>query len=287
MRQLPPDEFPPESRSDWQIVRDWIKRTYPRYRTQLIIAANVVVTVAAILVFNALRPLPVPLTQRDIDRAVGRSIQNTPPQPSWQSVAFENIRPSIVIIEADASGGDPKGKTSLGTGVVISDTGVILTALHVVAGATQVNVVFADGSESPALVTVREPEKDLAVLNTMRVPEELQPATLASAGSLHVGDEVMAVGTPFGIPQSASSGVVSGLGRQYTSKDTGATLQNLIQFDAAVNPGNSGGPLLNRDGEVVGIVSSLLNPTNQDVFIGIGFAVPIEDAGGAIGVPPV
>jgi S1-C subfamily serine protease len=156
-----------------------------------------------------------------------------------------------------------------------------------VGDADQVKVVFADGSDSPALVTVRQPEKDLAVLTTMRVPDELQAAVLASASSLHVGDEVMAVGTPFGVPQSVSSGVVSGLGREYTSHETGVTLTNLIQFDAAVNPGNSGGPLLNRYGEVVGVVGSLLNPTNEDVFIGIGFAIPIEDTGGAIGTPPV
>ncbi len=81
--------------------------------------------------------------------------------------------------------------------------------------------------------------------------------------------------------------MVSGLGRQYTSRETGATLKNLIQFDAAVNPGNSGGPLVNRNGEVVGIVTSLLNPTNQDVFIGIGFAVPIDTAGGAMGSSPM
>jgi S1-C subfamily serine protease len=171
--------------------------------------------------------------------------------------------------------------------VVVQDTGVILTSLHVVGNAEEVKVVFADGSDSPALVTVRDPDKDLAVLTTMRVPEELQAAVLAGAGSLHVGDEVMAVGTPFGIPYSTSSGIVSGLGREYTSKETGVTLKNLIQFDAAVNPGNSGGPLVNRNGEVVGIVGSLLNPTDQDVFIGIGFAIPIEDTGGAIGIPPV
>lgn len=287
MRNLPPDDLPPYPPSDWQIVRAWIRKTAPRYRTQLIVAANVVVTLAALLVFNALRPVPAPLTQRDIDSAVGRSIENAPPQPSWQSLAFEAIRPSVVIIEADTPGSGAKGRASLGTGVVIQDSGVILTALHVVQGATDVTVIFADGSSSPALVTVRQPDKDLAVLTTMRVPEELQPATLAGAGSLHVGDEVMAVGTPFGVPQSASSGIVSGLGREYTSKETGATLKDLIQFDAAVNPGNSGGPLINRFGEVVGIVGSLLNPTNEDVFIGIGFAIPIEDTGGAIGIPPV
>ena len=109
---------------------------------------------------------------------------------------------------------------------------------------------------------------------------------MAGSGSLHVGDEVFPVGNPFGVSNSLTAGVVSGLGRSYKSPETGETLSNLIQFDAAVNPGNSGGPLLNRDGEVVGIVTGLLNPTQDDFFIGIGFAVPIETAAGALGPPP-
>ena len=112
------------------------------------------------------------------------------------------------------------------------------------------------------------------------------PATLAGSAGLNVGDEVVAVGNPFGISNSLSAGVVSGLGREYRSPASRRAAQNLIQFDAAVNPGNSGGPLVNRDGEVVGIVTALLNPTDQDVFIGIGFAVPIETAAGALGSPP-
>ena len=93
----------------------------------------------------------------------------------------------------------------------------------------------------------------------------------------------MAVGHPFGIVNSLSAGVISGLRRNHLWPETGRTLTNLIQFDAAVNPGNSGGPLVNRDGEVVGIVTALLNPTEQEFFVGIGFAVPIETAAGAVG----
>ncbi len=99
------------------------------------------------------------------------------------------------------------------------------------------------------------------------------------------GDEVIAVGFPFGIGPSVSAGIVSGLRREYRSPN-GKALTNLIQFDAAVNPGNSGGPLVTADGEVVGIVTAILNPTDQRVFIGIGFAVPIENAAAAIGLSP-
>ena len=103
---------------------------------------------------------------------------------------------------------------------------------------------------------------------------------------MRVGEKVLAVGNPFGISNSLTAGVVSGLNRTFASPKTGEKLTNLIQFDAAVNPGNSGGPLLNRDGEVVGIVAALLNPTEQDFFIGIGFAISIDTAGGALGSPP-
>ena len=109
---------------------------------------------------------------------------------------------------------------------------------------------------------------------------------MRSTGDLLPGDQVVAVGFPFGIGPSASAGVVSGLKREFRSPDGKQMLTNLIQFDAAANPGNSGGPLVTMDGEVVGIVTAILNPSRQRVFIGIGFAVPIENAAAAVGMPP-
>ena len=129
------------------------------------------------------------------------------------------------------------------------------------------------------------PEHDLAVIQAKTLPDDLVPATMRTTADLVPGDEVVAVGFPFGIGPSASAGVISGLKREYISP-SGGKLSNLIQFDAAVNPGNSGGPLVTTDGEVIGIVTGLLNPTEQRVFIGIGFAVPIENAAGAAGLSP-
>lgn len=184
-------------------------------------------------------------------------------------------------------GGFPGYRSSgVGTGVVIVDKGVILTNLHVVLGAEKIKVRFFDGMEAEAVIVGMRPEHDLAVLQAKAVPDDLQAATLRSTADLQVGDQVVAVGFPFGIGPSASAGVVSGLKREYHSPEGKRILTNLIQFDAAANPGNSGGPLVTADGEVVGIVTGILNPTKQRVFIGIGFAVPIENAAAAAGMSP-
>ncbi len=189
--------------------------------------------------------------------------------------------------DADDDGGFPGYHGSgVGTGVVIVDKGIILTNLHVVLGAEKVKVRFFDGMEAEAVVVGMRPEHDLAVLQAKAIPDDLQAAALRSTADLQVGDQVVAVGFPFGIGPSASAGVVSGLKREYTSPEGKRVLTNLIQFDAAANPGNSGGPLVTAEGEVVGIVTGILNPTRQRVFIGIGFAVPIENAAAAAGMSP-
>jgi S1-C subfamily serine protease len=177
--------------------------------------------------------------------------------------------------------------TAVGSGVVINDDGTILTNLHVAASAEKLRVMFADGTEANAQVIGTEPENDLAVIKPDRVPDDLEPATLASTRGLRPGDQVEAVGFPFGIGPSASAGVVSGLKREF-EEDGRPRLTNLIQFDAAANPGNSGGPLVDAHGEVVGIVTAILNPSHARTFAGIGFAVPIENAAaGAMGESPL
>ena len=233
-----------------------------------------------------LAPKQVEYTQEDIDAAVTKALE-TVPLPSPATRAYEAVRGSIVRVRSfydGPDGGEIQG--SVGTGVVILDKGVILTNIHVIAGAKRISVTFAEGMESDAVVTGTRPEDDLAVLQAVTIPDDLMAATLQSTSGLSPGDHVTAVGFPFGIGPSVSSGVVSGLKREYRTPEGKRLLTNLIQFDAAVNPGNSGGPLLNASGEVVGIVTGILNPTEQRVFVGIGFAVPIENAAAAVGVPP-
>ena len=188
--------------------------------------------------------------------------------------------------ESGKDGKPERRGSGVGTGVVIVDKGIILTNLHVVIGAETIRVRFFDGFESEATVIGMRPEHDLAVLQAKSIPDDLQAAALRSTADLAIGDHVVAVGFPFGIGPSASAGVVSGLRREYHSPEGKRLLTNLIQFDAAANPGNSGGPLVTVDGEVVGIVTGILNPTEQRVFIGIGFAVPIENAAAAVGISP-
>ncbi len=204
--------------------------------------------------------------------------QNVPPQGE---IAFNAIQPSMVYISARPAGAAPDEGMS-GAGVIIDAEGQILTARHVVAGAESIQVTFVDGTQSSARVVSEQPENDIAVLVPEQLPSVVVPAVLA--GGVRPGDEVYATGHPFGLANSFSAGVVSGLNRTVPISEE-QTLTGLIQFDAAVNPGNSGGPLLNRAGQVVGIVTALANPADENFFVGIGFAIPIGTAGGAAGAP--
>jgi S1-C subfamily serine protease len=227
--------------------------------------------------------------QDAVDESIALAVERLP-RPFSAGDAYEKIAPSVVFVRGlsddteDTDGKPPPSQT--GSGVVIVDDGTILTNLHVVQGARRIRVVFSDGLETEAVVGGVRVEHDLAVLKPARIPDDLVPATMRSTADLRIGDDVVAVGFPFGIGPSASAGVVSGLKREYRASSGARLLTNLIQFDAAANPGNSGGPLVTADGEVVGIVTGLLNPTEQRVFIGIGFAVPIENAAQAAGLSP-
>ena len=288
----------------------------PRTLWGVILLLGVLVIISLAL---ALRPGPRKLTQDDIDAAVLKTLETTT-LPSAAARAAEAIRPSLVRVAGyvkksrlkelkpeskdpkDSRGGQGKGKPAqskdpkadedeeveygTGSGVVIVDKGVILTNLHVVQGADRIVVTFSDGLTATATITGVQPENDLAVLQASKIPDDLIAATMRSTADLQPGDEVVAVGFPFGIGPSVSAGVVSGLKRSFRSPEGKQDINNLIQFDAAANPGNSGGPLVTMDGEVVGIVTAIYNPTSARTFLGIGFAVPIENAASAVGLHP-
>jgi len=278
-------------------------------------------TIGAALVAGVylwLQPKPPALRQDDIDAAVLHTLQNRA-LPSRAAKAAAIVGPSVVRVrgfgvparpeanrEADSQrrqresenstpgDGSDEGKVEpedwvelgLGSGVVVVDNGVILTNLHVVFGAKRVTVRFRDGFESDADLISVHPENDLAVIKAQKIPDDLPAATLGSADQLKPGDEVVAVGFPMGIGPSVSAGVVSGLNREFRSPEGDRVLTRLIQFDAAVNPGSSGGPLVTMQGDVVGIVTAILSPNRSRTFIGIGFAVTIGAAGGAVGMHP-
>lgn len=311
----------------WRRFTAWLDRRNLRtaaFATAMVLLA-VTLTLSLLAGWRHLNPGPRQYTQWDIDNAVKHTLDNTPPGPDQSTVAAAIIAPSLVRVEgflsperkaemekeeaelAKKAGRKPDpreqqaekepdtlpdGKPrpdATGSGVVISERGDILTNLHVIRSTDRWEVTFWDGSKSDAILVSMQPENDLAVIRPRRQPDDLKPATMASTADLMPGDMVVASGFPFGIGPSVSSGVIAGLKREFVDPDNKEKpkMTNLIQFDAAVNPGNSGGPLVNRDGEVIGIVTAIYNPSGARVFAGMSFAVPIENAARAVGENPL
>ncbi len=243
-------------------------------------------TVALVLTLVSLRVMFTPpraLTAADVRDTIAQVLASATPAPAAPAVVYEQVRHSVVQVSARVP-----GSTGVqgGSGVVLDTSGRILTSLHVVQGASLITLTFSDGSTSPAVIETARPENDIAVLQALRPPAGLAPATLGDPRSVRVGDQAIVVGDPMGLVRSLSAGSISGLDRRFQGAGRTLVLEGLIQFDAAVNPGNSGGPLLDRNGDVIGIVTGLANPAGRDVFSGIGFAVPIDIAAAAAGSPP-
>lgn len=272
------------SASYWQNlqtkVRVFLRKTAP-------FVSGVLAAFVALWLYNTFLPAPQPLTNDDVETIVTEALAEVTPAPAPSALVYQIIRPSIVLIRTHAAETElTEESNGLGTGVVINTAGEILTSLHVVDGAGQIQLIFADGTESVGQIVATQPENDIAVLQALTPPAEVWPATLGNPNAMRVGDEAYAVGHPLGLYGSMSTGVISGFDRTFRIPNSDQRLTGLIQFDAAVNPGNSGGPLLNRYGQVIGIVAGLANPSDHNFFIGIGFAVPINVAGGAAGLPP-
>ena len=198
------------------------------------------------------------------------SASPSPPASLAVPVIYQRVGPSVVIVRTPHD---------LGTGVIVADSGTILTADHVVAGGGAIQVTFADGTTAGATVAGADATLDVATLTPARLPQVVVPATLGAPGG--VGSPVVAIGNPLGLADSVSSGVISGLNR--TADTSNGKFSGLIQFDASVNPGSSGGPLIDARGLVIGIVVSIASPDGKDAFAGIGFAVPIGAALGGGG----
>ena len=274
----------PDPRSKRLLTRFWLR--LKSIRKVLPFFAGVLAAFLALLLYRTLIPQAHSLTTNDVNQAVAQALASATPPPPFSESVYQTIKPSLVLIESKLPSENGKTRNGLGSGVIIDDQGDILTSLHVITDSTDIQVLFYDGTQSDGQVINKQPQNDIAVVRAEQPPANLVPATLGNPNAMHVGDEAFVVGNPFGLYSSMTSGVISGFDRPFDPPSSTLKLKGLIQIDAAVNPGNSGGPLLNRNGDVIGIVEGLANPTEQNVFIGIGFAIPIDIAGGAVGSPP-
>ena len=266
-------------------MRSRLGRFRERMRGMFPFVSGVLAAFLALFLYNFLFPAN-QVTEVEVNNAIAGALASATPRPAYSVQVYQAIQPSLVLIEADFQGANGEAEKSLGSGVIIDDAGDILTSLHVVANAGKIQVTFVDGTQSDAIVISAQPENDIAVLQAQIMPPQFIPAILGNPGAMQVGDEAYVVGNPFGLYSSMSAGVISGFNRTFQPPNSAQPIEGLIQFDAAANPGNSGGPLLNRNGHVIGIVTGIINPTDDSFFIGIGFAVPIGTAAGGIGSPP-
>jgi len=280
----------------WQRRLEYIRSNW---RRSLPLMSGAVGALVILLLVGLLTPEQQLLTSQEVDTAIADALASVTPRPAQSAIVYQIIRPSMVLIETNVLAEDdgivrddsessmvPVQDEGVGSGVIVNEAGAILTSLHVVANSGDIRVTFADGTIANAEVVGTLSDDDVAVLQTDRLPAELIPAVLGNPNAMRIGDEAYVIGHPFGLYGSMSVGVISGFDRIYENPNTLVVMDDLIQVDAATNPGTSGGPLVNRNGQVVGIMTMLLNPTGQDVFIGIGFAVPITTAAAAAGPLP-
>jgi S1-C subfamily serine protease len=272
--------------SQTEIWKRRIKGVLTRLRRGLPFGSGVLAALLAFLLYNLLFIKPNQLTVNDVNDSVASAMASATPAPAYSSLVYQVIQPSLILIQVEEKHEDAESDFGLGSGVVVDSFGNILTSLHVVDGASTIKVTFADGTQSEAIIVLAQPEIDIAVIQAYDTPLSVVPAVLGNPNSMRVGDEAFVVGNPFGLYSSMSAGVISGFDRVFELPNSNIKIHGMIQVDAAVNPGNSGGPLLNRDGYVVGIVTGIVNPTEDNFFVGIGFAVPIMTAVGGMGSPP-
>ena len=265
-------------------------------RLWLIFAQTVTISVAALFVVQTLKPEWLAWRQPALNgQPQVVAIQQAAPSPEGRKVASfadaaQAALPAVVHIFTsqevrrhpfandpvfrhffgDRFGNDTQRQSGLGSGVVVSADGLVLTNNHVVESADEIEVAFHDGRKTKAKLVGADPESDLAVLRIIS-DKPLTPITFATAESLRIGDVVLAIGNPFGVGQTVTSGIVSALGRTHLGINT---FENFIQTDAAINPGNSGGALVDSNGHLVGINTAIYSQSGGSM--GIGFAIPVS-----------
>jgi len=227
---------------------------------------------------TALAPAPLPQPASQQTSGKGQTVNEI----------YREDSPGVVFVQSQLKsqgpsllnpfgGGSSGGGTATGSGFVLDHDGHILTNAHVVDGATSIQVTLGNSDTSSpvsAQVVGKDPSTDVALLKVNVPADELHPLTLGNSADTQVGNPVVAIGNPFGLDRTVTSGIVSALQRQIKAPN-GFTIDNVIQTDAAINPGNSGGPLIDANGQVIGITSQIESP-NGGGNVGIGFAVPIN-----------
>ena len=209
-------------------------------------------------------------TPAAITRSTSTSSAAQVQTPTSAAAIYQQAAPGVVTITTEVAGRFGRVGEGTGSGIVLNTNGDILTNAHVVAGANQIRVTFNDGRALPATLVNSNTSADLAVVRVSAATSTLHPLTLGNSDTVLVGDQVYAIGAPFGLPESMTAGIVSGLNRH----NAASGLSGLIQTDAPINPGNSGGALLNTQGQVIGINDAIESPIAGNV--GVGFAIPVN-----------
>ena len=236
-----------------------------------IIAVVGISALAAIIAFNrtsVIGSLPTPVEQAvQVPRPV---IQD---MPGSLNPLYEQVDPGVVSIQVSTGQAGPTGFVA-GSGFILDAQGHIATNHHVVEGSQQVVVTFFNGLEARADVIGNDPDSDLAIIKVESLPAEAHPLTLGDSDAVKVGDRVVAIGNPFGLENTMTSGIVSAVGRLIPSGFTQFSIPKSIQTDAAINPGNSGGPLIDMNGEVIGVNAQIQTGSQTGGNEGVGFAIP-------------
>jgi putative serine protease PepD len=207
-------------------------------------------------------------------------VASVPAQPAASTTTsltelYKNVSPGVVDIVVNTSSGGfgDQGAQAEGSGFVVDTAGDIVTNEHVVAGATSIKVTFQDGKTAKATLVRTDPSTDVAVVKVSVSSSELHPLTFASSAAVQVGQPVAAIGSPFGLPETLTSGIVSALNRTITAPNN-YSISGAIQTDAPINHGNSGGPLLNTGGQVIGVNAQIESDSGGND--GVGFAIPSD-----------